>query len=201
VSDAKPERQRLLSLIGDQLLVAGVDGASLSGIARAVGSNNRMLLYYFGSREEMIIAAGVDLVNRFPRINGLNERLSPDGSLAERLDAAWDQIAHPDNVPYIRLFFEFIGMAARKPDNAGILQAVVGGLPESVREAFALDGHSPEQSLRLATQVVAMWRGFQVNLLAGVPREELRIIQAAAVRSLLADQPVSTDKRSAGDPR
>ena len=56
MGDRKNERQRLLALVGDLILAEGVSTLSLSGVARSIGSNNRMLLYYFGSKEDLLAA-------------------------------------------------------------------------------------------------------------------------------------------------
>ena len=49
-----PERARLLGLATDLILREGVIDMSLSAIARGIGSNNRMVLYYFGSKQGLL---------------------------------------------------------------------------------------------------------------------------------------------------
>jgi AcrR family transcriptional regulator len=45
-----PERERLLGLVAGYVLEHGIADLTLRRLAAAIGSNNRMLLYYFGSR-------------------------------------------------------------------------------------------------------------------------------------------------------
>src|SRR5688500_15223083 len=94
VPEESAERQRLLDLVAGYCIEHGVADLTLRRVAEAVGSNNRMLLYYFGSKEQMIATALVAAGARFPLVLRSFERLeSTDGPLDRRLDAAWRSLS------------------------------------------------------------------------------------------------------------
>lgn len=185
------ERGRLLDLVADHVLEHGTSGQSLSGIARAVGSNNRMLLYYFGRKEDLLDEACQRAVHRFPVVQGALDLLRTDDDLAERLQAAWAAITHPDNLPFLRLFFDRYGSALRDPgENSGYLDRMgLSGWPTEIAGILQAQGLEPRDARRVGLEVVALWRGLQLALLAGVPAAELDEVHRHAVRRLAAEHP------------
>jgi AcrR family transcriptional regulator len=184
--EGTPERQRLMGLVVDLILRDGVIDTSLSAIARAIGSNNRMLLYYFGSKQDLIDEASLVAFDRFPRLRDMFARLHAPGDLEERLLTAWDDLADPDSRPYVRLFFQRFGIAMRDPEEWEDFTERVGReWIEEVETTLVAEGFAPEDALRAATQVIALWRGLQFLLLAGVSPEQVRASYRAAVVDLL----------------
>jgi AcrR family transcriptional regulator len=184
--EGTPERQRLMGLVVDLILRDGVIDTSLSAIARAIGSNNRMLLYYFGSKQDLIDEASLVAFDRFPRLRDMVARLHAPGDLEERLLTAWDDLADPDSRPYVRLFFQRFGIAMRDPEEWEDFTERVGReWIEEVETTLVAEGFAPEDALRAATQVIALWRGLQFLLLAGVSPEQVRESYRAAVVDLL----------------
>ena len=180
-----PERQRLLGLVVDLILRDGVIDLSLSAISRAIGSNNRMLLYYFGSKQELIGEAALVAFDSFPRLRDMFARLSQPGDLEQRLLTAWDDLADPDSRPYVRLFFQRFGIAMRDPDEWGdFIERVGREWIEDVRDTLLADGFSPEDALSGATRVIALFRGLQFLLLSGVDPAQLRAAYRDAIRDL-----------------
>jgi AcrR family transcriptional regulator len=54
--DAEGTRRRILAAATDQFTTLGLAGARVDAIARAAGTNERMLYYYYGSKEGLYIA-------------------------------------------------------------------------------------------------------------------------------------------------
>jgi AcrR family transcriptional regulator len=184
--EGTPERQRLMGLVVDLILRDGVIDTSLSAIARAIGSNNRMLLYYFGSKQDLIDEASLVAFESFPRLRDMFARLHAPGDLEERLLTAWDDLADPDSRPYVRLFFQRFGIAMRDPEEWEDFTERVGReWIEEVETALLDEGFTPADALTAATQVIALWRGLQFLLLAGVSPEQVRASYRAAVVDLL----------------
>ena len=107
------QEQREAFLVGavEQVLRNGVSGLSLRPLAAALGTSDRMLLYYFGSRERLLEAV-LDLVG-----DGLVAALSdavpqgrsePDMLLRELWSIARDPVVEP----VLRLYVEILGQAA-----------------------------------------------------------------------------------------
>lgn len=108
----RPEqRQAFLSGAVQHVLRHGVSGLSLRPLAAALGTSDRMLLYYFGSREHLLETV-LDLVG-----DGLVAALSdavphgrshPDVLLRD----LWSVARDPGVQPALRLYVEILGQAA-----------------------------------------------------------------------------------------
>lgn len=169
-----PERERLLDLVVDHVLRDGVIDVSLSAIARGIGSNNRMLLYYFGSKEQLIDQASLRAIDRFPHMREMWARMHAAASAEEALRGAWRDLAHAENLPYLRLYFQRFGIALRESAQWQMFLERAGtrwvGL---ARDALQSHGIPEERAHTMATATIAMWRGLQLALLSGVDRDAL----------------------------
>jgi AcrR family transcriptional regulator len=144
-----------------------------------------MLLYHFGSLDELLGVAVDDIVSGTELLDRLAELLRSPGSPVDRLAAAWRHLADPARLPHLRLFFARFGMAVDVPerDAAFLVQirdrwtAVVAdalrGLPEI---------EDPDD---VAVAVVALWRGLQIQLICGEDRARLDAVHAGAITGLL----------------
>ena len=108
----RPE-QRALLLAGavEHVLLHGASGLSLRPLAAALGTSDRMLLYYFGSREHLLETL-LDLVG-----DGLMAALSeavPKGRSDPDvlLRALWSLAREPAVQPALRLYLEILGQSA-----------------------------------------------------------------------------------------
>jgi AcrR family transcriptional regulator len=182
-----PERDRLLNLVADVILKRGMLNLSLSAIAREIGSNNRMLLYYFSSLELLLNEASMVAFNRFPRLQKLFNNLAQPGDLEDRLVQAWDDLSWHENIPYLRLYFQRFGVAMRDPEQWRRFTSRVGlEWISTVSEILRREGIEAGEADSLATEVVALWRGYQVLLLTEtVPPEALRDSYRSAVHRLI----------------
>ena len=108
----RPEqREALLSGAVEHVLRHGVSGLSLRPLAAALGTSDRMLLYYFGSREHLLETV-LDRVG-----DGLVAALSgavPPGRGAPDvlLRTVWSLARDPAVQPVLRLYVEILGQAA-----------------------------------------------------------------------------------------
>jgi AcrR family transcriptional regulator len=165
---AHTERDRLLRLTADYVLEHGIAELTLRRLGAAIGTNNRMLLYYFGSKEQLIGQALTAASQRFPVFTAAMAALDdPTTPLADRLLAAWHGIAAPENLPFLRLFFEVFGQAVHNPGRFDTFLARVGyDWTNRVTGALRAEGVPPAQAGELAREIVAVWRGLQFDLLS-----------------------------------
>jgi AcrR family transcriptional regulator len=117
-NEKRPEQLR--DAIVEYLIKHGLADLSLRPLAKAVGSSPRVLLYYFGSKEQMVIRVLAEIRQR----QRVRYRRPPGATFAENCRAAWDDMITPDSEPLFRLFFEVYGIALRPA-------AALPGLPES----------------------------------------------------------------------
>lgn len=169
MTTAPTRRSLLLESVVDHILEHGVATVSLRALARAADSNNRMLLYYFGSRAELLSEALIAAAVRFPDMQrAADELLVPGRPLGERLDRSWEALASTGNRPYLRLFFQVFGLAAF--EQAEEWRATRGRFDEflqpELRRALAESGVPPEEVPVLAREIVAFWRGLEILLIS-----------------------------------
>jgi AcrR family transcriptional regulator len=170
MTDAPDRRSELLERIIDHVVEHGIDGLTLRGLSQSTGSNNRMLLYYFGSRDELIVTALQESTKRFPKVMAVPQVVA-DASLplCDRLDTAWLTLAAPENLAFHRLFFQVFGLAAFDPASyQAFLDEVGMQWLDDLTTSIAGDGFDPDTARRTAGQVLSLWRGFQIALLSGI---------------------------------
>ena len=181
-----PERARLLGLATDLILREGVIDMSLSAIARGIGSNNRMVLYYFGSKQGLLDEAAQAAFERFPRLRDMFARLAGDGPIEQRLLAVWEDLSAPENHPFLRLFFQQFGTAMRDRDGwDAFTDRIAHEWIDATAEVLRRDGIGADDARVAATQLVGLWRGLQFLTLTGVDPDELRAANRATVHALL----------------
>jgi AcrR family transcriptional regulator len=180
---AQSERDRLLSLTVDYVLAHGVASLTLRGLATAIGSNNRMLLYYFGSKDQLTMDALLSASSRFPRFRRISHdlRTSPEG-LETRLSRAWDGISAAETRPFARLFFEVFGLAVNRPDVYGAwLENVAHELVADVAATFEREGVRGAAAETLARELVGCWRGLQMDLLSSSDERRTHLAAQASI--------------------
>ena len=109
----RPEqRAALLDGVVEYVLREGVATLSLRPLAAALGTSDRMLLYYFDSRDRMLVAV---LTAVGERLRAALEAVTPARRLAPgRLLAALRAALELDDAqPILRLYVEVSGLAAR----------------------------------------------------------------------------------------
>lgn len=109
----RPEqRAALLAGLVGHVLRAGVAELSLRPAAAAVGTSDRMLVYYFGSRDGLLRAVLAAVGERLQA--GLAAGLPPARLAPEELvAAAWRALQDPAAEPVLAVYLEVAGLAAR----------------------------------------------------------------------------------------
>lgn len=180
------ERERLLGLVVDLILREGVIDLSLSALARKIGSNNRMILYYFGSKQELLDEASTRAFEQFPLLDGLFDRLSSPGDVEERLARAWRDLSDPANHGYLRLYFQRFGIAMREEGEWDVFLGRQGSeWSDLVAAIMRTEGYDAATSRLIGLEIVALWRGLQFLLLAGVDGNDLDATYRFAVRGMI----------------
>lgn len=185
-SPRSPEAERLLGLVVEHILRHGVQGVTLNALAHAAGSNNRMLLYYFGSKEALISQATYAAYEQSPGLHQLLPQLKEDGDLAERLCSGWRTLSARENRAFLRLFFEMFAIAIRQPESHSLyLLELRDRWHKEIETAFLLHGWESRAADSAALQLLALWRGLQFSLLAGSDTDALNSAHDTAVALLL----------------
>jgi AcrR family transcriptional regulator len=106
------KKSEFTTLIAQHLIAEGMSNTGIRTLARVAGTSDRMLIYYFSTKEKLIeqsldlivgqLAAGLDAAM------GTKKR-----SAATLLQQLTVECTTPSLLPTMRLWFEIVGLAAR----------------------------------------------------------------------------------------
>ncbi len=179
-------RERLLAGAMEYVSRHGVGEISLRGLAAALGTSHRMLLYHFGSREALLIEVirTVEEQQRMALAAILREEA--DAPPAEIMRRMWARVADPSLWPNERLFFEVYAQALQgSPHALPLLDGIVDAWVEPLA-ALVAPGRPAEEARAEARLGVAVVRGLLLDLLATGDRAA---VDAAMERYIAAIAP------------
>ncbi len=110
----KGEKQQTkwLDAMADYVLAHGLDAASLRPLAKAAGTSDRMLLYYFADKNALITAILDHIAVRLTVLmvaKGAADPVPFDACLSRTVDI----LGHDIFAPYMRLFLQIASLAAQ----------------------------------------------------------------------------------------
>jgi AcrR family transcriptional regulator len=191
-------KEKLLTAVIDRLTEHGLGDESLRGLAAAVGTSHRMLIYHFGSKEGLLIEVARTIEER-QRVAfaDLEAELATDPALgpAELTRRFWRRVADPSLWPAERLFFELYGQALQGREGTtpfldGIVESWLGPLTEVTMRL----GSPPDLARADARLGVAVLRGLILDLLATGDRAG---VDAALERYIAGFEAVLAQRASA----
>jgi len=156
----------LLDRALDYVLERGLAGLSLRPLAKAAGASPRLLLYYFGSKEALVVA----IIRRGrARQQATMANLKLTATLGPRNVAhvLWRHFSEPRWEPLMRLFFEVYAMALRDPARfPGFLESAVDDWLTALEPCCARAGLGRDDARAHASLLIAGFRGFLLDLCA-----------------------------------
>src|SRR3954451_6447895 len=169
--DGSPARERLLAAAMEHVAEHGVGNLTLRGLAAALGTSHRMLIYHFGSREGLLIEVirAVEAQQRAARAELL---LDEDAPPAETMRRMWRRIADPALWPNERLFFEVYAQALQgSPHAEPLLDGIVENWVAPLTRIAVARGRPEAEARAEARLGIAVTRGLLLDLLATGDRE------------------------------
>jgi AcrR family transcriptional regulator len=104
------QRQAVTERLADHILEAGLQGASLRPMAAACGTSDRMLLYYFADKNELLtVTVGVIAQRLLVLLNDAFSGVQPYDVLLPRICELMNGAALK---PYMRIWLELAALAA-----------------------------------------------------------------------------------------
>jgi AcrR family transcriptional regulator len=163
----------LLDAIVDHLMAQGVAELSLRPLAKAVGSSPRVLLYYFGSKEELVVKALARLRERqrgtYEKMKAVNFASSQDACRA-----IWKHMSAPETESLFRMFFEAYALALRRPRQFGeFLRTAIEDWLGFLAAPMIRQGYGETVARAHATVVLAGFRGFMLDYCASKDRQRV----------------------------
>ncbi len=159
-------RQQLLDAVIEHFTDDGLADQSLRHIAAGVGTSHRMLLYHFGSKEELLVAVARAVEERtldqFAAVSGAGEATTD-----EVVRLMWAHVADPALGDFERLFFALYGRALQGDERMRPLlgENIQRWLDANVAAA-ATQGVPAETARVHARLGLAVTRGLLLDLLA-----------------------------------
>lgn len=156
----------LLDRIADYFATHGVADLSLRPLSKAVKASPRVLLYYFGSKEELVLRAVARLRERqrvtYQHMKGLQYETP-----AEACRAIWRHMSSPENARVFAISLEIFTLALRERERfaeylRGSMEDWLGFLARPLLQK----GYSEPEARAYATVVVAGFRGFLLDYCA-----------------------------------
>ncbi|MFG2452776.1 TetR/AcrR family transcriptional regulator [Streptomyces sp. NPDC048512] len=180
------KRTELLDGVRAYVLEHGLIGLSLRPLARQLGTSDRMLLHYFGTKERLVAEAlAWDATRPFLQARLLLEGTEPPrdaAALRDFMADVWQQLRAPGRQPVVRLFLELMTASLHDPDRYGpLVRQVLTEWTELLTPAFVGLRMSPERARTEATLLVSATFGLLVSPLADDRWEDAD----AAFRTLL----------------
>jgi AcrR family transcriptional regulator len=194
--DTPSARERLLAAAMDHVAQHGVGNLSLRGLAAALGTSHRMLIYHFGSREGLLIEV-IRTVEAQQRAALAAMLLDEDAPPADTMRRMWRRLADPALWPNERLFFEIYAQALQGSAHAApLLDGIVDLWVEPLARIAVAQGRPEAEARAEARLGVAVTRGLLLDLLATGDREAVdaameRYIAALAPATPAAPEPAS----------
>ncbi|WP_406835795.1 TetR/AcrR family transcriptional regulator [Streptomyces sp. AHU1] len=135
------KRRELTDRVRAYLVRNGLAGLSLRPLARALGTSDRMLLYYFGTKEGMV-AEALALDERRPLMQAravFDSAESPRDPAGIRrfMEETWQRFGAPDLRPALPLYVEIMAAGLIDPDRYGpVLRDVLAEWTDLLASAF-----------------------------------------------------------------
>ncbi|KUN05294.1 TetR family transcriptional regulator [Streptomyces yokosukanensis] len=150
------KRRDLLDRVREYVTRNGLADLSLRPLAKALDTSDRMLLYYFGTKERMV-AEALDIYERRPllRTRDLLETMGPPtdpAGLRRFLEEVWRQFSDPDVRATLPLYLEIMGAGVLHPDRYGpIMRDIVTEWTELLTSVFRDLGMTRDRARTQAT--------------------------------------------------
>lgn len=157
-------RDDLLAAVVQHVAEHGVGDLSLRPLATAIGSSHRMLLFHFGSKEQLMVEV-VRAVEAQQRASMAAVSEQSDLSVAEQMRQQWEGYLAPALRNNIRLFFEVYAAGLRgRPGTAEFMEEANGSWLHLAAAALApMSGQHADVDARM---MVALTRGLLLDLAA-----------------------------------
>ena len=161
----------LLDAIVDYVFDRGLSDLSLRPLSVAVGTSPRVLLYYFGSKDELIARVLERLrARQLAGFAQLRERRFESPQAACR--AVWEILMNPTYQPFFRLFFEVFGLAVRdRKRYSDFLDSAIADWVEFLSKPWLEAGVAADDSAAFGTFLLAGFRGLLMDACATLDYE------------------------------
>ncbi|MCW2788454.1 MAG: TetR/AcrR family transcriptional regulator [Aeromicrobium sp.] len=174
------KKEELAEAATDHALEHGLIGLSLRPLAAAIGTSDRMLIYHFGSKDELVAAV---LATSNERSIAIIQALPPSPSVHQAVVDLWAAFGDPQLQRCQRMYVEAaaLGLFGREPYATSVVDSNNGWMAAMTAHLHA-SGADEEQAPAMAAVVDATFNGLMLDRpLEGdeVPRQIVEDLAAA----------------------
>lgn len=163
----KPDRRaELLEKATLWVLAHGLIGLSLRPLAAGIGTSARMLVYHFGSKEQLVAGLLEEVAARW--MQALRNELDADVPLDRALERLWNQtLRAPESrdIHVLSLEAWALGLSSGNPAYRPFLDAVAGGWVELIEAWLTAQPDGTPTARTRATLIVAAIEGLLLHRL------------------------------------
>ncbi|MEV0982544.1 TetR/AcrR family transcriptional regulator [Streptomyces sp. NPDC049915] len=185
-----PPREEVLTSAMDMIAERGLEKLTMAGLGREVGMSSGHLLYYFRSKDELLLQT---LEWSEGRLGAERARLLASGGTARERLAAYVDLYVPDGHrdPHWTLWLEVWNRSQNADDDARVRQAAIEGAWHRDLVALLAEGisHGEFRAVdpdRFASRLRALLDGFSIHVAIGL-RGTDRAQTLAHVREFIDD--------------
>lgn len=155
------KRAELLSRVVDYISEHGLDDLTLRPMAAELNTSSRMLIYYFGSRENLIVQA---MTSQRPSFEQMFAGIAEADQLERRLIELWGSMTKGPDMKSSRILMQVIGISSIKSGVlANFARASINALNSTLAEAMSRCGMEPSTAVVQATSLGAGFRGLLLD--------------------------------------
>lgn len=154
-------REELAAGATDHVLEHGLLGLSLRPLAAALGTSDRMLIYHFGSKDDLVAAV---LRTSNDRAVAALRRLLPSDGVAAAVHDLWQEMTSPVQARCLRVYIEAaaLGVLGLEP-YAGIVGEANKVWLQALADHLESSGLSAARAARGAVLLDATFTGLQLD--------------------------------------
>lgn len=165
-------REELLDQVTDHVLEHGLVGLTLRPLAAAIGTSDRMLIYHFGTRDDLVSAV---VVLACERSIAAIEALPPARSVRAAVNRLWVAYGEEPLNSCLRVYVQAAatGLFGSEP-YLSQARASNARWTAALRDHLVRSGAPPRRVGRIATLVDSALYGFHLDLATDRPEELAR---------------------------
>ena len=178
------QRAAITQVLCGHLLENGLQQTSLRQLAKAAGVSDRMLLYYFEDKADVLAEVMQAIASRFTQHLDMALPTGEVRSMAEVFEEVTLLSAQPDVQPFMNIWIETIAAAARgtEPYKSAAIE-IASGFLTWIEARLAPGPEAPEK----AAAVLTLIEGLAV--MGACADEQVQASAAAKIKLLIAAQP------------
>lgn len=183
---AMSRREDLLDQVTDHVLAEGLIGLTLRPVAAAIGTSDRMLLYHFKSRDELVTAVVARTIQR--AVTAVDQ-LPPERNVRDGVHALWQALLKAPLHQCIDVYCQAAatGLIGAEP-YLSVVRHSNDLWSEGLERYLVRCGADPSRVARIVTLVDSSLFGFHLDLTTDKPDELIRGVDDLAVAAqALAD--------------